>query len=270
MTRPGAPLAAGTAAVLAGIAFLLLVGAPAGMAVRNGAAFAIGLALGALGLVAQPNRLSPFVPRYALTIVMLLVVLGAGVAVDGVQRWIRLGPVTLQPALILLPPLLTTLGDDRGGWKRAALLVPAMLIALQPDGGTLFALALALWILSRFDRARPALLAALGATALAAWRLLDVANPAPVPFVEGTPALALAHGPLAIVLHLAASLLMLVPFVLHRSREAWALVMFFAALATAALLAPFPMPIAGGAVSPIVGYGAALALLYLPIGRRGR
>lgn len=261
----GRALGIGVLAVLAGAAFLFVAGAPAGLIVRNLVAFAAGLALGTIGLAFQPPRVPPFLPRLALTVVMLVIVLLVGVSVDGVQRWIRFGPVTLQPALILLPTLFSTLGDDRGGWRRAALLVPAGLIALQPDAGTLFALALTLWILRRFDPARPALIAALGATALTAWCLLDYANPEPVRFVEATAALALETGPLAIALHLTASLLMLVPFVLHRSREGWALLTFFAALATAAVLGAFPMPVAGAAVSPLVGYGAALALLFLPI-----
>ena len=82
--------------------------------------------------------------------------------------------------------------------------------------------------------------------------------------------LALAQGSLATVLHTAAILLMLLPFWLVRRDGGGPLLAFFAALVVASILAPFPMPLAGGAVSPLVGYGAALALLFLPIRRRIR
>lgn len=267
MARRGAALGAGTVAVLAGIVFLLLVGAPTGMAVRNGAAYATGIALGALGLAAQPRRLSPFLPRYLLTLVMLVVVLVAGVTVDGVQRWIRLGPLTLQPALILLPALLATIGDDKVGMKRAALLLPAALLALQPDAGTLGALALALTVMTLQQRSPLGVVAAAGTAALAGWTIVTLDNPAPVLFVEATAELALANGPLALALHLGASLLMLVPFAIAPTRRGRPLLAFVAALTVAGLLDAFPMPLAGGAISPLIGYGAALALLFPPIGK---
>lgn len=291
-------LAIGTIAVLSGAAFLWVAGAGSGMAIRNPIAFAIGLMLGAIGLAVQPPKLSPFLPRFLLTVTMLAIVLAVGVSVDGVQRWIRLGPVTLQPALILLPTLFTTIAADRrdqrrsallvpdtlrglspdtaataadrGAWRRIALLIPAGLVAFQPDAGTSAALAAALWVLWLADRSRLALLAAFAASAVAGWSMVALATPAPVPFVENTTELALAQGPLATVLHTAAILLMLLPFWIVRRDGGGPLLAFFAALVVASILAPFPMPLAGGAVSPLVGYGAALALLFLPIRRRIR
>ena len=67
--------------------------------------------------------------------------------------------------------------------------------------------------------------------------------------------LALAQGPLATVLHTAAILLMLLPFWIVRRDGGGPLLAFFAALVVASILAPFPMPLAGGVVSPLDGLG---------------
>lgn len=138
--------------------------------------------------------------------------LAFGADLEGVTRWLRFGPVTLQPALILLPTLFTTLSPDRNGWRRAALLVPTLLIAFQPDAATLTAFAAAMVVMLRRNAPAPAIVAAVVAIILSAAAWVALRNPDPVAFVEGTANLAMHHGPFAIALHAGASLLMLIPF----------------------------------------------------------
>ncbi len=135
-----AALGIGALAVVAGGFSLLLVGAPVGLAVRNLIAFAAGIGLGCLGQFLQPRE-TAFWPRFVLTCLMLSLVLIVGTTIGGVSRWLDFGLFTLQPGLILLPTLLTTLSQDHTGWRRAALLLAVILIAFQPDAATLTALA---------------------------------------------------------------------------------------------------------------------------------
>ena len=85
---------------------------------------------------------------YVGGIVMLGAVLVWGVEAYGARRWLRLGPIQLQPAEMMKLILILALARYLGGWRRdwralrtpvvACLLavVPFVLIARQPDLGT--------------------------------------------------------------------------------------------------------------------------------------
>ena len=91
------------------------------------------------------------IPLLALTVVLLLGVLvpGMGVAVNGSSRWLRAGPLSLQPselgklALILFGAVLLSQRADRMGETRVTLRpvlvvfgLLALLVMKQPDMGT--------------------------------------------------------------------------------------------------------------------------------------
>ena len=88
-------------------------------------------------------------PVYVLIVLMLVAVDVLGFAAKGAQRWIDLGPISLQPSEFMKPAIALTLarfyellpaGDVRnwrGIWPALAMLgVPAFLILVQPDLGT--------------------------------------------------------------------------------------------------------------------------------------
>lgn len=96
------------------------------------------------------RRLRPLaLPIMAATIVALVAVLVVGVSGGGAQRWIGVGPVTIQPAefaklavIIYLAAWLATKGDTIRSWEHG--LLPfviiiggvSVLILLQPNLGT--------------------------------------------------------------------------------------------------------------------------------------
>jgi rod shape determining protein RodA len=110
------------------------------------------LALGAAAMLALTHasphflrRISPWL--YALGILLLVVVAGAGVIGKGAQRWLSLGLVRFQPSEIMklaVPMLAARYLHERGlppDWKSLLMLaliifVPAGLVAKQPDLGT--------------------------------------------------------------------------------------------------------------------------------------
>ncbi|MAD54903.1 MULTISPECIES: rod shape-determining protein RodA [unclassified Idiomarina] len=113
-------------------------------------AIRIGAALATLFVVAQLpprfyERISPLI--YGLGVLLLIAVLLVGEVGKGAQRWLDLGPVTIQPSEIMklaMPLMIAWFINQRALPPRflrilAALtlvLLPTLLIAKQPDLGT--------------------------------------------------------------------------------------------------------------------------------------
>lgn len=87
-------------------------------------------------------------PLYAVNCFMLLVVRIAGTSALGAQRWIQIGPFTLQPSefakVLMIICLASFLANHKGGfhtWKSllpvvGLMIVPFVLVFFQPDLGT--------------------------------------------------------------------------------------------------------------------------------------
>ncbi|MEA1072913.1 FtsW/RodA/SpoVE family cell cycle protein [Sphingomonas sp. LY160] len=275
MSRAGsASLALGTCAVAAGAAFLWDVGALPGMASRNAAAFVVGLALG-WGSHALARRHWGAAALFALGTVVLALVLLFGAEVDGVRRWLPLGPFDVQPALMLVPLLLAIAASREGRHWRALILLPMALVALQPDAATLAALAAGMVALmvhasvhSRRGWSRRRTSIAVGALFVTVVGIVvaGIRTPPPVAFVEGTIEIARLSGTPAILLHLAAVALMIAALAASGEADGIALAAYFTVAAVVAAFWAFPMPVAGAAPSHLVGFG--LALGWVATGRR--
>jgi cell division protein FtsW (lipid II flippase) len=263
------PLALGSLAVALGAAFLWSVGALPGMITRNIAAYLLGLALGWAA-----HRLAFLKHGAALLFALASAILGAvlifGVSVDGVRRWLELGPLAIQPALILAPLLLAIVASQEGRHWRIAILVPIALVAMQPDAATMLGLAVgtvalmagASGLSRRGWTVRRAMIAgaALG-LAVAALLVAGIRTPPPVAFVEGTATLAIVSGPMAGMLHFLAIALMAAALLGRPEPVGLALAAYFIVAALAAVFWAFPMPVAGAGPSHLVGFGVAVAWL---------
>lgn len=238
-------MACGAGAVLMGLVYLAMAGAPASyLAVNAGT-----MAAGAAAVLALGDRPAPG-PTWIVAILGAAILATAlfGVRLDGVSRWVRLGPLTLQPGLILLPAMVL-LFTRRGGAMAGAL---GALTVFRRDRWTLAAFA-----------------AAVAAFAVTLFR----ADPLPAqPFVEGVLAGAFEVGPLAgLAAWLGASLL-LVPAGagLRRDPEHRAVYATFGAvwlaILAAALLGNYPTPLVGYGASSVLGY--VLSAATLPTRRR--
>ena len=178
---------------VAGMAFLALGGAPVSYALVNLAALGLAAACIASGGVACGSR-ARLGLAVALVAVLALPVL-TGPVIDGVARWIPLGPMALHAGMAAAPLLVVLAsGDARRG---PFLLVGAMIVtALQPDAATAFALFAAAIALAAATRERSWTLAAvIGAIALSS--ALLVPGPRPQIFVEGFVAYVWTMQPLA-------------------------------------------------------------------------
>ena len=125
-------------------------GSPQPWAMKQGVVFLffLGVAIGISWV--RESTIKAFVfPVYVAIVLMLIAVDVLGFAAKGAQRWIDLGPISLQPSEFMKPAIALTLarfyellpaGDVRnwrGIWPALALLgLPAFLILVQPDLGT--------------------------------------------------------------------------------------------------------------------------------------
>ena len=126
----------------------------------------LGLGLAALAAVTPARTLRALAPwLFAVTLVLLIIVLvpGVGTRVKGAQRWLRFGPVSLQPselAKLALPLMLGALLHRYRGYLRSWIIGPLLfclpvtllvpLVLLEPDLGTAlflcFSAAVMLWL----------------------------------------------------------------------------------------------------------------------------
>ncbi|WEK47397.1 MAG: hypothetical protein P0Y56_03675 [Candidatus Andeanibacterium colombiense] len=249
-------------AILAGIGFMALEHAPSAYIAVNGMALVAALAL----LLLTPATAGQ---RHAGAIgIAALAVLGAsllGPDSDGVHRWIALGPLRLNSAMLALPALsiAAVLAQPRVGALLVA--IAALVIAFQPDRAAALALLCgATPLLGRAPR-WPGVAACLAAAIALTICWLRPDALAPVPFVEGVLQAAWIAHPVAgaaITAGLCAALL--VPLRLAGSRPAaLALGGTLVGFTLSSLFGAFPTPLAGYGASAILGYAAAFALLPL-------
>lgn len=116
---------------------------------KQGIFLAVGLVVAAGSLYFDYRKLYRLVPvLYGINAILLLVVKFAGTSALGAQRWIQIGPFTLQPSefakLIMIICLARLLSNNKSGfqtWKSllpvaGLMALPTLLIFIQPDLGT--------------------------------------------------------------------------------------------------------------------------------------
>ncbi len=260
-------LACALAASGLGIAYLAAAGAPGRYPATNAAALAIGLAAFLLvGRVPwQPARLPGLIALAAGA--ALLATALFGVSVEGASRWVRLGALSVQPSMILLPVMLVLFARCRDGLAGIGIALAAAGLALQPDramAGVLLG-GLAVVAMARPERQVLAVLG-LAAAAFAVTLAWPDSLPA-VPFVDRIFYSSFAVHPAAGLAVIGGALLLLVPaFVGGTANRDHLLIrcVFGAAwlgIMIAAALGNYPTPLVGYGGSAIVGYLLSLAAL---------
>ncbi|WP_068876798.1 MULTISPECIES: hypothetical protein [unclassified Phenylobacterium] len=248
------------AAVVIGVGVAAASGVPAGVWVRNPATWLLGVILGGLLAVAGGRAAVGFLVAGPLGLAATF--LSAGQL--GVHRWLDLGPLHMNAAQILLPPaIVACAGEGRARlWPLAAAAVMALLIA-QPDASQATAFGAALVVLigaapwSRGQRLAATFTACLAAAA--AWLRPDPLQP--VPEVEEILRLAWAVSPALAVVAGVMLLAALGSLGAFRAPGARALSVYALLSALASFVAPFPAPLVGMAMSPILGLWLGAGML---------
>jgi cell division protein FtsW (lipid II flippase) len=193
-------------------------------------------------------------------------------AVEGVRRWVDIGPLHINAAALGLPMAIVALASVGVGkpFGLVVTLLAAAILVAQPDASQLTAFAVAASILVvRFEwRARWKTLAVLTAAAVAiwGWRRPDMLQP--VAEVEQVFAMCAAVSPiLAFVAGLALAASALAPLVRpaptgHPARDAAvALCAYFVAVSILPCFGWFPVPLVGLGMSFPVGWWLGMGLL---------
>lgn len=257
---------AATLATALGMAAMAAAGAPRSYLVINGAALVIGLALLAIVVRSRGDAVSG--PAMLAAAAALLATALFGTTIDEATRWARIGAVSLQPSLILLPLLVLTFARSRGTAATLAMLVAALALALQPDRAMAAAVVAGLATLLLRHRERPVLLAF--GTALLAF-IVTLVRPDTLPatpFVEQVLAGALDFLPLAGAAVLAGAALLLLPVLARNDGTAPVFAAVWLTILLAAVLGNYPTPVIGYGGSGILGY--LLCLAALPSGAGSR
>lgn len=257
------------AIVVAGIVISAANGVPVGVWARNGIAWIVG-ALAATGLAALKRRGVQQLAVWAAPAGLVASLLGPGI--QDVNRWVGLGPLQLNVAMLLLPAAVVALAVlcRAGASAWVAGLTALVLLVIQPDASqaTTLAAVAALVALAAIPKApvRVTVVGVAAALAVMAWLRPDPLEP--VAEVEGIFGLAVSLSP---VLAAVAGLLILcvaaAPVVwgfLGSTSErlagsALGLCLFLWAVMP--FLGAFPMPLMGLGMSPIVGAWLGVGLL---------
>ena len=247
--------------VLAGLAYMATGGAPPAYLIVNSGALALAALIVMIGIpkLGHQARIITGVVLLALFALPLL----TGPSMNGIARWLPIGPFILHAGMLTIPALAVLAArDDRLGPPALAV---ALLIALvQPDFASAFALiggAIGAYQVRsdwRFG------LVVIGGFLIAIAAALHGELPA-VPFVERITIDALRTGPvMAALLGLslvAATLLMLFGTALPRiARYPIGLSLFGFWLAS--LISNYPTPLAGYGAAAIIGFALAHALAF--------
>jgi cell division protein FtsW (lipid II flippase) len=260
---------AATGATGLGVLVMAAAGAPKAYLIVNLAALIIGMAMLAL---LQRNRPNPALAGWLVLAAAagLLATAMLGTTIDGATRWVRIGVVSLQPGLVLLPLMIMAFARCRDAAMTIAMLVAAVALAIQPDRAMAGALVAGLAALAVTVRDRQVLLALAAALCGFAVTLVRPDTLPPTAYVEQVYASAFAFSALAGLALLAGSALMLLPMLaLHRTNA-----MVFAAIwltvLAAAVLGNYPTPLLGYGGSGIIGYLLCLAALPRQAGQHAR
>ena len=252
------PIAAVVLTVIAGAAWLHRSSAPQSWVAVNLGALVVGLAAFVFLRSIDRQKAGLVVLVVAPAIALLAL---AGPGVDGVHRWIALGPLRLHAAMLGGPLFVVSLARQPGWLGAAATALLALALALQPDAGTALALATATGGLAIGERSARRLTALLAALAALGWTAIMPDPLEPVPFVEGViPAMLAAPDPLSIAALVLLALASLAP-AFGGGREGLALAAWGMTLGAASLLGASPVPLLGYGAAPIIGYAAALGMM---------
>ncbi|AKQ66034.1 hypothetical protein A176_002946 [Myxococcus hansupus] len=192
---------------------------------------------------------------------------------DGVHRWLQLGPVRLHASAIATPWVLLGISvalRQRFAISAALALAMSAVLTAQPDAGQATAFALAASLLLAQARATPWPPRALGCVAVLGLGLSAWLRPDPleaVPHVEGIVGLASDLAPALGVGAVLALALLLIPTLPGVSKGTVSeglpvsLGVYIAVTLCAPALGDFPVPVMGAGASPVLGWYMALGIL---------
>jgi cell division protein FtsW (lipid II flippase) len=206
---------------------------------------------------------------YTIVIVALVVLPFWFNDLDGVHRWLIIGPINLYIASMILPLLIIHLWklslNNRERYAIGLIFMTLIILLFHPDAGQLTAFACAaaiiLWKTIRKWMIRILSIIFTAALGVISWVALD--GLAPVPYVEQIIYLVADLGIVWFILGILSLLLLLSPFFFYGKKNiiSLSLGVYYLIMMFATFFGNFPMPIMGYGISPIIGYIIAITWL---------
>ncbi len=260
-------VACAVAATGLGLVYMAAAGAPMLYLAVNVLALVMGLAF--VGVLRAregeaPRMMSAVMVAFGAVILATALF---GIQVEGASRWLRVGGLSLQVSLILLPAMLVAFARRRDSLTTLGLVLGTVAVALQPDRAMAGVILAALVVLA-VRRRDPWVLAALAVAAagFAATLIRPDTLPA-VPYVDQIYYTAFGVHPLAGLAVVLGALLLVVPALAGRRQDprggdvCAVFGILWLGVALAAALGNYPTPLVGYGGSAVLGYLLSLAFL---------
>jgi cell division protein FtsW (lipid II flippase) len=264
-------IACALSATLLGLLYLHAAGAPTTYLIVNALSLVMGLTLfAAIRQSANGSRTAGGVVL-ALGVILLATAI-FGVPVEGASRWVRVGGVSLQISLIVLPGMLVLFARSSGILATTGIALAALGLGLQPDRAMAGIMAAALAVLALYRQERQVVLALTVAVVGFAVTLLRPDSLPAVPYVDQILYSSFEVHPLAGIAVLGGALLLIVPALAGFWRDPTNMAahavfgVAWLGMVVAAALGNYPTPVVGYGGSAILGY--ALSLSFMPIKAR--
>jgi len=191
--------------------------------------------------------------------------------VDGVHRWLSIGPINLYISSIFTPLLIIELWilkkRNNAIWVEILTVLVAVLLCLQPDASqlTAFSIPMVLMLLNKPSKKILSYFVSgiLIFLVITSWIRLD-SLPAVV-YVEDILGLVMDRGLIWSVLGVISLIILPMPFFfLSKQSEkmpSWCIGLYFAIILITTFFGNFPVPLMGYGISPIIGYLIAMTWL---------
>jgi hypothetical protein len=258
-------------AILLGLAVQHRLGAPtSGLMVQAAGAGLGAVLLFALSRVHRPRRDSVVAFGLAILLVVMALPLVVGPELAGARRWLLLGPMSIQPSMVLLPLVIWLVAVPRPGMDKGLLvLATGGILALQFDAAALTGLALA-WLAGHLPPVRRGEIrvagVAFGLVVLTVWAWSRPDALPSVVYVEQVLPNAWGLGLCTGVLATLATMLVIAPLMLLAQDRpvGLSLAAFYVGLVGAALVGNYPLPVVGLGASLVLGWLIAIGLARAP------
>lgn len=267
----------GMSASVSGIAYLMISGAPLVYSIVNGGALVVGLLLYVVRQV--PVGRKTFVhPEFWMFFSAAVLILTAlfGAEIEGIKRWIAIGPVLMQPGIILVPLMTLLFAGRPERLPSIAICIAALALALQPDRATAGVLAAATIGILLHRRDLTTFICAAVSVFSFCIALFRPDNLPAIEFVEGVYRAAVASGILSSLLVALGTAILLVPafyirvLPTHRSLLPFVFGVVWFTFVLAALFGNYPTPLVGYGSSSIIGYFLCLYAFSIDYSKRKR
>ncbi|WP_435201566.1 hypothetical protein [Qipengyuania sp. 902] len=259
MTRAGfGGLLALALPVMGGLGALWLMGAPVSFLLVNAEALALGLAVIAFSSPLESNKTQ----RFAIVVLLVLLALPllTGPYVNGIARWLPLGPFTLHAGMLAIP-LLAVLAARDEDYSAPILLAGILAAAFQPDAAS--GLALTFAAMGLYNAKRDWKDGVVAGAGFFATLVMWVRGELPAqPFVERVLVDVAVVQPLAafaLLACLVASFLLILHALLAPMAQRHALAGTLFGFSIAAVLSNYPSALIGYGAAPILGFAIALS-----------